>query len=150
MSDARRTGPALEAMYRFQVWLVPTVEKFPRSQKFLLGDRIQATALDVLERLIDATYTRARDRLLGDANLGIEKLRFLIRFAMDLRCLDPRRYEHAARSLDEVGRLVGGWRKTKPETETQTPASAWPARLYARAGGSTDPPGARGCVQGRS
>ena len=35
-------------MYRFMLWLVPTVEKFPRSQKFLLGDRIQSTALDVL------------------------------------------------------------------------------------------------------
>ncbi|MGH6897203.1 MAG: type II toxin-antitoxin system prevent-host-death family antitoxin [Geminicoccaceae bacterium] len=42
------------------LWLVPTVEKFPRSQKFLLGDRIQSTALDVLERLIEATYTRGR------------------------------------------------------------------------------------------
>ncbi|MCK6451062.1 MAG: four helix bundle protein [Alphaproteobacteria bacterium] len=41
-------------MYRFLLWLVPAVEKFPRSQKFLLGDRIQATALDVLERLIEA------------------------------------------------------------------------------------------------
>jgi hypothetical protein len=44
--SACRTGPALEAMYRFPLWLVPTVEKFPRSQKFLLGDGIQATALD--------------------------------------------------------------------------------------------------------
>jgi hypothetical protein len=61
--DARRTGPALESMYRFVLWLVPTVEKFPRRQKFLLGDRLQATALDVLERLIEATYTR--DRRLG-------------------------------------------------------------------------------------
>ena len=40
-------------MVRFIVWLVPAVEKFPRSQKFLLGDRIQSTALDVLERLSD-------------------------------------------------------------------------------------------------
>ena len=55
MNTAQRTGPALEAMYRFVLWLVPTVERFPRSQKFLLGDRLQATALDVLERLIDAT-----------------------------------------------------------------------------------------------
>ena len=38
---ARRTGPALESMYRFVLWLVPTVEKFPRRQKFLLGDRLQ-------------------------------------------------------------------------------------------------------------
>ncbi len=110
--NARRTGPALEAMYQFTLWLVPTVEKFPRGQKFLLGDRIQATALDVIEHLVEATYTRARARLLREANLGIEKLRFMFRLAKDLRHLDPRRYEHAARSLDEVGRLVGGWIKT--------------------------------------
>ena len=42
MSDnARKTGPALETHYQFLTWLVPTVERFPRSQKFLLGDRIQ-------------------------------------------------------------------------------------------------------------
>jgi hypothetical protein len=55
---ARRTGPALEAHQQFILWLVQTVEKFPRSQKFLLGDRIQSTALDVLEALIEASYTR--------------------------------------------------------------------------------------------
>ena len=60
MTQAQRTGPALETMYQFLLWLVPAVEKFPRRQKFLLGDRIQTTALDVLERLIEATYTRAR------------------------------------------------------------------------------------------
>lgn len=60
MDRARSTGAALEAHYRFVVWLVPTLERFPRSQKFLLGDRIQHTALDVLERLIEATYTRRR------------------------------------------------------------------------------------------
>ena len=49
---ARTTGPALESHYRFILWLVPTVERFPRSRKLTLGDRIQATALDVLERLI--------------------------------------------------------------------------------------------------
>ena len=93
------------------LWLVPTVEKFPRSQKFLLGDRIQSTALDVLERLIEATYTKARRQMLGRANLGIEKLRILFRLATELQYLDTRRYEHAARSLDEIGKLVGGWIK---------------------------------------
>ena len=33
-------------MSRFVLWLVPSVEKFPRRQKSLLGDRLQATALD--------------------------------------------------------------------------------------------------------
>lgn len=107
--NARTTGPALERMQQFLLWLVPTVEKFPRSQKFTLGDRIQTAALDVLERIIEATYTKSRAKSLNAANLGIEKLRILFRLAADLRVLDLRRYEHAARSLDEVGRMVGGW-----------------------------------------
>ena len=109
---ARATGPALEAMYRFLLWMVPTIESFPRSQKFMLGDRIQSIALAVLESLIEATYSRTRDRYLSEANLGLEKLRVLFRLAKDLRHLDLRRYEHAARTLDEVGRMVGGWIKT--------------------------------------
>lgn len=112
MSDpARRTGPALEAHQRFLLWLIPTLEKFPRAQRFLLGDRIESAALDVLERLIEATYTRERRSLLQQANLGLTKLRHLLRLAHDLRYLDHRRYEHAARAIDETGRLIGGWLK---------------------------------------
>jgi hypothetical protein len=61
---ARRTGPALEAMYRF-----------------LLGDRIECTSLDVLERLIEATYTRERRGPLQQANLGLTKRRHLLRYS---------------------------------------------------------------------
>lgn len=107
----RENGPALELHYRFILWLVPTLNRFPRAQRFLLGDRIQRTALDVLESLIEATYRRRRQPSLSRANLGIEKLRFLLRLAHDLRHLDRRRYEYAARCLDETGRKVGAWMK---------------------------------------
>jgi hypothetical protein len=109
--NSKRTGAAIEAHYRFLAWLVPTIEKFPKSHKFTIGDRIETIALDVLEALIEATYTRERTQHLRRANLGIEKLRFLLRLAADLRLLDWRRYEHAARTLDDTGRLVGGWMK---------------------------------------
>lgn len=52
---ARATEATLGAHYRFVVWLVPTVERSLRSQKILLGDRIQATAMDVLEQLVEST-----------------------------------------------------------------------------------------------
>ncbi len=35
----------------------------------------------------------------------------MFRLAWDLRVLDRRRYEYAARSIDETGRKVGAWRK---------------------------------------
>ena len=41
-SDARRTGPALEAIYQLTRWLIPTPDRFPRRQKFLLGDASRA------------------------------------------------------------------------------------------------------------
>jgi hypothetical protein len=72
--NARKTGPAVEAHFQFLMWLVPASEKFPRTQTFLLGDRIQTTAFDVLECLIEATYTRDRKGQLARANLGVEKL----------------------------------------------------------------------------
>ena len=109
--NSKRTGAAIEAHYQFILWLMAVVEKFPRSHKFSVGDRIQVTALDVLEALVEATYTKDRNQHLRAANLGIEKLRFLLRLAADLRMLDRGRYEHAARALDETGRLIGGWMK---------------------------------------
>ncbi|OGT00963.1 MAG: hypothetical protein A3K04_09090 [Gallionellales bacterium RBG_16_56_9] len=111
--SVRTYGPALEKMYQFLLWLVPTVDKMPRSQKFTLGDRIQNTALGVLENLIEATYSKPAEPYLRQVNLELEKLRFLFRLASDLRLIDLRRYEHAARAINEVGRLVGGWLKAK-------------------------------------
>lgn len=121
---ARATGPALEAMYQFLLWLVPVLDKFPRSQKFLLGDRLQAQALGVLDSLIAATYSRERGGHLRAANLELEKLRFGIRLAKDLKHLDFTRYEHAARHIDEVGRMVGGWLKTQAPATPHANADA--------------------------
>ena len=40
--------PIIQKTFDMLVWLVPKIEQFPRKQKFLLGDRIERTALDFL------------------------------------------------------------------------------------------------------
>jgi len=97
---AKQTGIALEKAYQFTLWLVPTVDKFPRNQKFLIGDRIETAALDVVEGIVDATYTRNRAPILRKVNLRLEKLRLLFRLSVDLKLVDTRRYEHAVRWRD--------------------------------------------------
>ena len=42
--NSKRTGAAIEAHYQFLVWLVPTIEKFPKSHRFTIGDRIETIA----------------------------------------------------------------------------------------------------------
>jgi hypothetical protein len=50
--NSKRTGAAIESHYQFLAWLVPTIEKLPKSHKFTIGDRIEIIALDALEALV--------------------------------------------------------------------------------------------------
>ena len=81
--SARETGPALEAHYRFTLWLVPVLERLSQSQKFLLGDRMQGAALDVLDSLIKANlrFTPTSAQYIQTMPIPVLMLRFLCRFA---------------------------------------------------------------------
>ena len=104
---------AVTRTYDLILWAVPQVNKYARDQRFGLGDRTVTHLYDLLELLLEASYARDKDALLLRANLKVDKLRYCFRLAKDLRALDLRRYEHAARLLDDIGRQIGGWRKAK-------------------------------------
>ena len=38
-----------------------------------------------------------------------------MRLAKDLQCLKVESYAFAAKSIDEIGRLLGGWLRSRPE-----------------------------------
>ena len=77
----RRYSPAIEAHFPFLLWLIPTVELFPCTQKFLPGDRVQTTAVDALEALIEASYSRDRRGAVVRANRCLRQMRQLLRQA---------------------------------------------------------------------
>ena len=106
-----RAGPALERLVLYLTWLVPVLEGFPRSQRFLLGDRLQGLALDLMEVLVDAQYRKQPRAELQRANLLLEKQRLLWRVVYNLKFADVRRYEHAAREIDQIGQRIGAWLK---------------------------------------
>jgi len=111
-------APVVMKTYDFIQWIVPKLEKFPRSQRFLLGDRIQTTLLDVLEGLIEASYTKDKVSILNEANLKLEKLRFLIRLSKDMRYLSVKHSQFASERLLEIGKMLGGWRKERQGNST--------------------------------
>ena len=101
--------------YDLILWTSNHTSRFPRNHRFVLGERIECNLYNLLETLIRAKYTKNRQRLLEDANLALEILRFQMRLAKDLQCLKVESYGFAARSIDEIGRLVGGWLRSRPE-----------------------------------
>ncbi|HEX5273208.1 MAG TPA: diversity-generating retroelement protein Avd [Gemmataceae bacterium] len=97
--------------YDLVLWSCQRVAKFPRSYRETLGDRLEVRLYDVLDGLLRARYTRDRQAILQGVNLSLEQLRYSFRLAKDLRCLSLDGYEHAARLVNEVGQMVGGWLK---------------------------------------
>jgi 23S rRNA-intervening sequence protein len=114
-------------MYNLIFWSCNHTSRFPRSHRFVLGERIERNLYNLLDTLIAAKYTKNRQRLLEDANLSLEVLRFQMRLAKDLQCLKVDSYAFAAKSIDEVGRLVGGWLRNPPLTQNRF--CAW-IRVY--------------------
>ena len=101
--------------YDLILWSCNHTSRFPRNHRFVLGERIERNLYNLLETLIAAKYTKNRQRLLEQANLNLEILRFQMRLAKDLQCLKVESYAFAAKSIDEIGRLIGGWLRSRPE-----------------------------------
>jgi hypothetical protein len=121
MSDDLR---AVTKAYDFALWLLPHVAKFNRSHRFTLGDRVGEGVLETLELLVEATYTKDKRSLLQHANRRLQRVRYLIRLAKDMRQLSVRQYEFAARALDGIGVEVGGWLKQQNRRKGRHEASS--------------------------
>ena len=71
-----KRGPKIVTKaYDVTAWLLQQVNAFPRTYRFVLGDRIATTALEVLEGLVDASHLRDKRAVLSSVNLKLERLR---------------------------------------------------------------------------
>lgn len=106
-------SPLYVRTYDFLLWLIPQVQKFPRVHRFGLAERIQRLALDFQDSLVAAGKAQGKIRLdrLRRADLQLAQLRVWLRLVRDLEIVSIRRYEHATRLLNEIGRLLGAWLK---------------------------------------
>ena len=98
--------------YDFAKWLLERVESFPKSQRFVFGQRLADRSLAILETLVDAAWSPPGPRkagLLARANRELEVLRWLLRMAEARRLLTARQYRFACVGLEECGRMLGGW-----------------------------------------
>ncbi len=107
--------PIVEKMYEVNVWLLHKVGKFPRDQRFLLGERLMGKSLDVQDDLVAAALMakgEAKALTLSRVSLTLDQLRYLLRLARDARCMSRGSWCFCAKSLTEIGKMLGGWQKS--------------------------------------
>jgi hypothetical protein len=119
--DSRPQSPLFAKTYDLLLWLIPLTLKFPRSQRFLLAERLSGMALDFYDLILEAVIEpegqgerlRAADRLLT-------KIRLYVRLSYDLECISEGQWEQTARRVDEIGRLIGGWQRKREKDQRKT------------------------------
>jgi len=100
-----------EKTYELILWIYPTVNKFPKSQRFVLGQQIENTVLEILKGIIEANQERNKVPYLKQISVNLDKLRILIRLSKDLKFISIRQYQFAAEKINEIGKMLGGWIK---------------------------------------
>jgi four helix bundle protein len=106
--------PIFVRTFDFLKWLLPATNNFPRAHRFTFTQRLLDAAFDCSERLQEANYRHGQERLakLKLADEALDKVRFYLRLAARWNWLDDGQYEHVAGMVAEIGRLLGGWKKT--------------------------------------
>ena len=113
-----KESPIFVRTYDLLRWLIPATLKFPRQHRFVMATAVQRTALEFQERLLEAAHGGTPQAALPKADVALAQLRVYLRLSRDMELLSMSQYEHAARLADEVGRLLGAWRKGRPEKES--------------------------------
>ena len=87
----------IQHAYDLVVWSVPVIAKFPRSHRFVLGERMEGMLYSVLEDLIATRYAPSprKVEVLVRVNLSLEVFRYQTRLAKDLKVMGLGQYEHA-------------------------------------------------------
>lgn len=111
-------GPkVITSAYDLIKWAISHIVKFPRNQRYTLGERVENKLLDLLELLIQAQYSREKAEILRKSNLEVEQLRYLFRLCYDLRLINLKTYELSSKSLVDIGSQIGGWLKHRARHE---------------------------------
>lgn len=113
----------------FVPWLLDHCARWPRSARFSLTQRLENHSLDVLELLVVARYQpRQRAGSLHQANLLLERMRFLCRIGHARRLMSDRAFDKAMHDVDEAGRMLHGWRQRLRTDDGETRARGPRAR----------------------
>ncbi len=105
--------PIFTRTFDFLSWLLPATNNFPRAQRHTFTRRLLDAAFDLRERLEEANLRRSDERLLrlALADEALARVRVYLRLALGWGWLNDGQYEHAAKMVVEIGRLLGGWQK---------------------------------------
>jgi len=105
----------------YSLWF-QTLADFPKIHRYSLGGGIEGCFLSLLENIFITAYLSGERKAtqLSLAIVKLDDLKFFLQLAWENKCLSNIRYSALSEKLDEVGRMLGGWKKG---LEMKTPSN---------------------------
>jgi four helix bundle protein len=97
--------------YELALEIFKVTKLFPKSQRFLMAERLEKTIIEILENIIQANEAQDKVPYLKKLSASLERIRILIRLSKDLTYISLKKYERLSENINEIGKMCGGWLK---------------------------------------
>lgn len=106
-------SPIFVKTYDFMSWMLKKTQRFPRNARYNLTSWLENSMGKFLCHLVTANQIPGgmRRQSLAHADVELILIRYWLRLAKDMQCLDFDAYAHASECVNEIGRLLGAWKK---------------------------------------
>ena len=96
----------------YVLWL-PIHRDFPRVERLGIGQKIEQSFLDVLELTFASIYLVSEQKILmlSRTIAKLDNLKFFMQLGWESKLIPMEKYTTISKELDEIGRMLGGWRK---------------------------------------
>ena len=116
-STSRNPGdvPIVRSLYVAYAFWNEILNKFPKTQRHVLGTKCAEYLLQILELTLGAAQTsETKEKLidLRQASVKLDTVKLLIRLCKNCKCISNAAYLQMESQLQEVGRMLGGWSKS--------------------------------------
>ncbi|KKR52884.1 MAG: hypothetical protein UT90_C0018G0004 [Parcubacteria group bacterium GW2011_GWA1_40_21] len=108
----RAPAVLVKARESYSLWF-KIIADFPKIYRQNLGGKIEGYFLELLENIFVSLYLSG-DQKLRRLVICISKLdgvKFFLQLAWENKCIPNEKYTALSAHLDEVGRMLGGWKK---------------------------------------
>jgi len=105
------------------VW-INIVPHIPRGARYTVGGRIENNFFDLLELSYTAYFTSKdkKTEKITECILVLDILKLLISVTWEAKLISHKQCEEVATKLEEIGKMLGGWKKSleNPEKKNRT------------------------------
>jgi hypothetical protein len=101
-----------KAKVAYSFWFA-LVDNIPKSHRYTLGGKVEHYFLEFLECIFTALYlpVEQKGKRLEVATSKLDGIKFFAQICWENKCIPDKKYTELSGLLDELGKMIGGWKK---------------------------------------